>query len=231
MQQITLITRETPLPAGWRYSVMRKLAMAISGLVLVAFLFGHWAGNIVMLEGETAFNDYQLWLQQHPLLHYGVWITIATALLVHLAVGPHHWLYSRRARPVRYRRKRYQSTTWASRSMMISGTVLLLFLVVHIAQVRGWLMLSDSDSLYQNLRAGFNYWPVVTLYLLSQLALALHLYHGLWSQFQTLGIHHPRYNYLRQLFAVITGIGIALLNTVLVLLNMDAVQRLLEHLS
>ena len=231
MPPATLITRDTPLPAGWRYSVMRKLAMAISGLVLVAFLFGHWAGNTVMLEGEVAFNDYQQWLQQHPLLHYGVWLTITIALLAHLAVGPHHWLYSRRARPVRYRRQRYQSTTWASRSMMLSGTVLLLFLVVHIAQVRGWLMISDSDSLYQNLRAGFSYWPVLSLYLLGQLALAVHLYHGLWSQFQTLGVHHPRYNHLRQPFAVIAGMGIALLNIGLVLLNMDAVQRLLERLS
>lgn len=231
MPQPTLVTRDTPLPAGWRYSVMRKLVMAISGLVLVAFLFGHWAGNTVMLEGEVAFNDYQLWLQQHPLLHYGVWITITIALLAHLAVGPHHWLYSRRARPRRYRRQQYQEATWISRSMMISGTVLLLFLLVHIAQVRGWLMLSEVDSLYQNLRAGFTNLPVLILYLLGQVALALHLYHGLWSQFQTLGIHHPRYNHLRQPVAGIIAVGIALLNILLVLLNMDAVQRLLERVS
>lgn len=231
MPQTTLITRDTPLPAGWRYSVMRKLSMAVSGLVLVAFLFGHWAGNTVLLEGEVAFNDYLLWLQHHPLLHYAVWIVIAIALLAHLAVGPHHWLYSRRARPVRYRRKQYQASTWASRTMMISGTLLLLFLVVHIAQVRGWLTFADSDSLYQNLRAGFTYWPVVALYLLGQLALALHLYHGLWSQFQTLGIHHPRYNHWRRPFAAAIGIGIALLFSALVLLNMEAVQGLLEKLS
>ena len=108
MTPTTLITRDTQLPAGWRYSVMRKVAMALSGLVLVAFLFGHWAGNTVMLEGEVAFNDYQLWLQSHPLLHFGVWITIIIALLAHLAVGPRHWLYSRRARPVRYHRKQYR---------------------------------------------------------------------------------------------------------------------------
>jgi succinate dehydrogenase / fumarate reductase cytochrome b subunit len=132
---------------------------------------------------------------------------------------------------VRYRRQRYQEATWVSRSMMISGTVLLLFLLVHIAQVRGWLMLADSDSLYQNLRAGFTNLPVLVIYLLGQVALAAHLYHGLWSQFQSLGIHHPRYNHLRQPFAMVVGIGIALLNIGLVLLNMDAVQGLLERLS
>lgn len=231
MTPTTLITRDTPLPAGWRYSVMRKVAMALSGLVLVAFLFGHWAGNTVLLEGETAFNDYLQWLQSHPLLHYSVWIVIGSALLAHLAVGPGHWLKNRRARPVRYRRKRHQATTWAARSMMVSGTLLLLFLVVHIAQVRGWLTFTDTDSLYQNLQAGFSYWPVVTIYLLGQLALALHLYHGLWSQFQTLGIHHPRYNHLRRPLAVLIGIGIALLNSALVLLNTAAGQQLLERLS
>ena len=231
MTPTTLITRDTQLPAGWRYSVMRKVSMALSGLVLVAFLFGHWAGNTVLLEGEAAFDDYLQWLQDHPLLHYGVWIVIGSALLAHLAVGPSHWLKNRRARPVRYRRKRHQATTWAARSMMISGTLLLLFLVVHIAQVRGWLTFTDSASLYQNLQAGFTRWPVVAIYLLGQLALAFHLYHGLWSQFQTLGVHHPRYNHLRRPVAVLAGVGIALLNSVLVLLNTGIGQRLLERLS
>lgn len=231
MSQTTILTRESTLPTGWSYSVMRKFAMAVSGLVLVAFLFGHWAGNTVLLQGEAAFYEYYSWLQSHPLLHYGVWFAIATALVFHLAVGPHHWLQNRRARPVAYQKKQLQATTWAARSMMVSGTLLLLFLIVHIAQVRGWLNFADSDSLFQNLRAGFTHWPVVTIYLLGQLALAFHLYHGLWSQFQTLGIHHPRYNHLRRPIAIVFGVGIAVLNSVLVLLNIDAVQQLLEKLS
>lgn len=229
MAQPTLIHRNSPLPAGWRYSVIRKVFMAISGLVLVAFLLGHWAGNTVLLKGEVAFNDYLLWLQNHPLLHYGVWIVIGGALVVHLAVGPHHWYIGRRARPQRYHRKQNQATTWAARTMMISGSLLLLFLVVHIAQVRGWLMFVDDDSIYRNLRVGFTQWPVLGIYLLGQLALAMHLYHGLWSQFQTLGIHHPRYNHWRRPIAAVIGIGLALLNISLVLLNTEAVQRLLER--
>jgi succinate dehydrogenase / fumarate reductase cytochrome b subunit len=130
-----------------------------------------------------------------------------------------------------YRRRRYMATNWAARSMMISGITLLLFLVLHIVQVRGWLTFAESDSLYQNLQAGFTRWPVVTMYLLGQLALAIHLYHGLWSQFQTLGVHHPGYNHLRRPLAVLIGIGIALLNSSLVLLNTSVVQHLLEMLS
>lgn len=227
MSQSSVITRESPLPGAWRYSVIRKVAMAISGLLLVVFLYGHFAGNSVLLDGEVAFDEYLLWLQNHPFLHYGVWLVVVTSLLAHLAVGPHHWLKNRRARPVRYRRKQHQATTWAARTMMISGTILLLFIVVHVAQVRGWLVFSESRSVFQNLQAGFTRWPVVLLYLLGQVALALHLYHGLWSQFQTLGIHHPRYNHLRRPFAVVIGAGIALLNIALVLLNTDVVQRAL----
>ena len=231
----TLFTRESVMPKGWAYSVIRKFAMAISGLVLVAFLFGHWAGNTVLLQGETAFYEYYYWLQSHPLLHYAVWIAIATALVFHLAVGPRHWLQNRRARPIAYQKKKNQATTWAARSMMVSGSVLLLFIVVHIAQVRGWLNFSDSESqvnnLYQNLRVGFTHWPVLAIYLLGQIALGFHLYHGLWSQFQTLGIHHPHYNYLRRPFAVVIGVGIAVLNCALVLLNTDVGQQFLEKLS
>ncbi len=228
MPQPSLITQDSPLPAGWRYSVMRKVSMAISGLVMVAFLYGHWAGNTVLLDGEAAFNEYLLWLYSHPILHYGVWIVIGSALLAHLAVGPHHWLINRRARPVQYQKKQYHATTWAARTMMLSGTVLLLFIVVHISQVRGWLVFGDSDAVFRNLQAGFTRWPVIVLYLLGQLAIGLHLYHGLWSQFQTLGIHHPRYNHLRRPFAVLVGVGIAVLNIGLVLLSMDAVRRFLE---
>jgi len=234
MSQTPLFTRESTLPTGWKYSVMRKFAMAISGLVMVAFLFGHWAGNTVLLQGEASFLEYYAWLQSHPLLHYAVWIIIATALLFHLAVGPSHWLKNRHARPIAYKKKQHQATTWAARSMMVSGTVLLLFLIVHIAQVRGWLNFADNQSqvinLYQNLRAGFTLWPILAIYLLGQLALAFHLYHGLWSQFQTLGIHHPQYNHLRRPLAILLGIGIAVLNCSLVLLNLDAVQQFLENL-
>jgi hypothetical protein len=72
MPQPELFTRERPLPGLWRYSLIRKAAMSISGIVLVAFLFGHWNGNRVLLEGEVAFNAYLQWLQNHVLLHYGV---------------------------------------------------------------------------------------------------------------------------------------------------------------
>lgn len=231
MAKSTPLSRDDSLPGALHYSVIRKFSMAVSGLLLVVFLLGHWAGNTVLLKGEADFASYLLWLQDHPLLHYGVWIVIVGALIVHLAVGPRHWYANIRARPVRYRRKQNQATTWAARTMMLSGSLLLLFLAMHVAQVRGWLTFAADASIYRNLQAGFTHWPVVAIYLLGQLALAIHLYHGLWSQFQTLGIHHPRYNHWRRPVAAVIGIGLAILNITLVLLNTEAVQRLLERLS
>ena len=220
-----LITRAREPLSGWCYSVIRKAAMAVSGVVLVAFLFGHWHGNLVLLEGEAAFNAYLVWLGEHPVLHYGIWLVLVTAFAVHLAAGPRHWLQNGRARPVPYRRQRYQAATLASRSMMLSGSVLLLFLGVHILQVRGWPPF-DAGGVYRNMQAGFASTVVVVIYLLGQLALALHLYHGLWSQFQSLGLSHPRYG-VSKVYQVIVQ-GIAVLNTALVLLNVPAVRGLWE---
>jgi succinate dehydrogenase / fumarate reductase cytochrome b subunit len=225
-----LITRATAPSSGWRYSVIRKAVMAVSGVVLVAFLFGHWHGNLVLLEGEAAFNAYLVWLGEHPVLHYGIWLVLITAFSVHLAAGPRHWLLNRRARPVSYRRQRYQAATWASRSMMLSGSVLLLFLGVHVLQVRGWPPF-DAGGVYRNMQAGFASTAVVVIYLLGQLALALHLYHGLWSQFQTLGLSHPRYDRWRRPFAIGVGLVIAVLNIALVLMNVPVVRGLWEGIT
>ena len=214
----------TGLPARG-YSVVRKAAMAVSGVALVVFLFGHWQGNLVLLEGEAAFNAYLDWLDGHPLLHYGVWAVLVASLAVHLAVGPWHWLQNRRARPRRYRMRRYRKSSWIDRTMMLSGGVLLLFVLVHVLHVRGWPPFDDA-GIYRNMRTGFANPAVVVIYLLGQLALALHLYHGLWSQFQTLGLSHPRYDRWRRPLAVAVGIAIAVLNGLLVLMNMPAVYGL-----
>lgn len=223
-----LVTRESPPLAGWRYSVVRKAAMAFSGLALTVFLLGHWAGNRVLLEGEAAFNAYMVWMGEHYLLHYGVWLVLIVSFGVHLAAGPRHWLLNRRARPVRYRKQRYQLTTRSARTMMLSGTLLLLFLAVHVMQVRGWPPF-DGGSIYRNMQIGFGNWFVVIIYLAGQVALGFHLYHGLWSQFQTLGLSHPTWDHWRRPLAVFAALGIAVLNIGLVLLSIPAVRDLLGY--
>ena len=217
----TLVTRETKLPSGWGYSVMRKLALSLSSILLIVFIFGHWAGNLNLLKGEAVFNDYILWLNNHLLLHYGVLIALLLAVMLHTVIGLIHYLHNRRSGQSRYHHKRYLKTNIAARSMIFTGAILLLFILVHIAHMRGWLLDSSTESSYQNLHLGLQILPLFSLYLLGQFALAFHLYHGVWSLFQTLGIYHPRYNHWRRPFAVFVAISIALLNGGLVLLNSE----------
>jgi succinate dehydrogenase/fumarate reductase cytochrome b subunit len=101
----------------------------------------------------------------------------------------------------------------------------------HFLRSQSQIKHTPAGVTYQNLISGFEKWSVVIFYIIAQIALAVHLYHGLWSQFQTLGIYHPRYNYLRRPLAVLIGAGIALLNSLLVLLNTPAGKQLLENLS
>ncbi len=220
MSQPQLFTRDQALPGVVRFSVFRKAVMAISGIALVVFLYGHWNGNLVLLDGEIAFNHYHQWLQQQVILHYGVWIFFLVALFIHLAVGSSHWFLNRRKRPIGYRKKHYQATTWAARLMMLSGLCLLIFLIIHIAQVRGWLVFAPG-GIYRNLQAGFSHWYIIVIYLFGQIAVAFHLYHGLWSIFQTLGINHRLINCWRRPVAIVVGIGIAALNCSLIILNVD----------
>lgn len=200
---------------------MRKLALALSSILLIVFIFGHWAGNLNLLKGEAAFNDYIFWLNNHPLLHYGVLIALLLAVMLHTVLGLIHYLHNCQSRQSGYHHKRYLKTDIAARSMIITGSILLLFILVHIAHIRGWLWGYDTASPYQNLRLGLQVLPLFLLYLFAQLALAFHLYHGVWSLFQTLGIYHPRYNHWRRPFAVLVAMSIALLNGGLILLNSE----------
>ena len=219
VQKHTLVTHDTQLPSGWGYSVMRKLAMALTAIVLISFLFGHWAGNLNLLRGEQTFNEYLHWLNNHPLLHYGIWITIIIASLIHISISFVHWRHNRHTRSTRYYHKRFLKTNIAARSMMLSGSILLLFILIHIAHMRGWITIGEAESTYQNLRAGLQWTPLFILYLVGQLALGFHLYHGVWSLFQTLGINHPRYNHWRRPFAISVSFTLVLLNLSLVILN------------
>lgn len=218
-----LVTHNTPLPSGWGYSVMRKLAMALTAIVLIVFLFGHGVGNLNLLRGETVFNDYLLWLNKHFLLHYGVWLVIVISLSIHAAISLVHWHHNRQTHGSRYHHKRYLKTNIAARSMMLSGSILLLFILIHIAHMQGWITFNNAKSSYQNLRSGLQFLPLFVLYLVGQLALGFHLYHGVWSLFQTLGINHPRYNQWRRPFAISISITLVLLNVVLILFNTPTV--------
>jgi succinate dehydrogenase cytochrome b subunit len=182
-------------------TIGKKVVMALTGVVLVGFVVAHMAGNLQLYLGPEVLNAYGHALRE--LLHgAGLWIARAVLLA---CVGLHVWaatsltLQSRAARPVGYRQQSWTESTYASRTMRWSGPILLLFILYHLAHFtlgNAHPQFVEGD-VFHNVVTGFHVGPVVFFYVVAMLALGLHLYHGIWSMLQTLGLSHPRYNPVR----------------------------------
>jgi len=196
-------------------SVGRKLVMAVTGIVLFGFVVGHMIGNLQVYLGPAALNHYAELLRE---LGHGGMIWVVRGVLL-AAVGLHVWaavtlaLENRAARPERYRRLRHEASDYASRTMIWSGPLLAAFVVYHLLHLTVGSVHHDfvTGDVYHNVIAGFRVWPVAAFYIACMLALGLHMYHGVWSMLQTLGLNHPRYNAWRRavaaFFTLIVVIG------------------------
>lgn len=190
----------------------KKVVMALTGIVLVGFVVAHMAGNLQLYLGPEVMNAYGRTL--HELGHGGaLWVARAVLLL---CVGLHIWaatsltLASRAAREVGYRKQTFLEATYASRTMRWSGPILLLFIVYHLAHFTTGHAHPQfvGGDVYGNMIVGFRSLPVVLFYLLAMLALGLHLYHGIWSMLQSLGLSHPRYNPWRHALATLVTLAV-----------------------
>ena len=178
-------------------SIGRKVIMAVTGAILFGFVFVHMLANLQVYLGPEALNHYGAFLRE--MLHgAGLWITRSVLLA---SVSLHIWsaasltLESRRARPVGYREEKWKASTYASRTMRWGGVILLLFVIYHLLHLTTGTVHTSfiEGDVYHNFVAGFRSLPVSFFYIVAMLALGLHLRHGVWSMFQTLGVSHPRY--------------------------------------
>ncbi|MDX1566755.1 MAG: succinate dehydrogenase cytochrome b subunit [Longimicrobiales bacterium] len=197
-------------------TVGKKILMAVSGAILVLFVLGHMAGNLKAFQGPEAFNAYAEGIREvgYPFLpHRGALWIMRIALLG--AVGVHIWaalvlyLKSRAARAVEYRKKESLSFSYASRTMRWGGVIILAFVVYHLLHFTTGTAHHDfiPGDAYHNLVAGFENPLIALAYMVAVGALAFHLYHGIWSVFQTVGANNPRYNLFRRpLAGVLTGL-------------------------
>lgn len=199
-------------------SVGKKIAMAVTGLILFGFVVAHMIGNLQAYAGADALNAYALWLREF--LHgAGLWIArgvLLAAVAVHIWAATALTVENRRARPVGYRERRWEESTYASRTMVWSGPILALFVIYHLLHLTTGNLHPNfvEGDVYHNFVSGFRVLPASIFYIVAMLCLGLHLYHGAWSMLQTLGLSHPRWNPLRQ--AVAGGI-----TTVVVLGNIS----------
>lgn len=191
----------------WRSTVGMKILMALSGILLVGFIVAHMAGNLKAFAGPASFNAYAEFLRDvgYPLLpHSGVLWVMRLGLLA--AAGVHIWSafklarISQAARAVGYRKVQSQVFVYASRTMRWGGLIILVFLFYHLAHMttgQAHPSFIHGDA-YHNLVAGFQSPLVVAFYVLAVVMLAFHLYHGIWSVFQTLGADNPAYRRFRR---------------------------------
>jgi succinate dehydrogenase / fumarate reductase, cytochrome b subunit len=185
-------------PAGiYATAVGKKYAMAISGIVLMAFVLAHMVGNLKLYFGASSLDRYSHWLRTvgepalpEQWLLYGVRAVLLVALVVHVHAAYVLTKVNRRARPDTYRSKRdYVAADFASRTMRWTGVIVLLFVVFHLLDLTWGPANPDfvEGDPYHNTVASFQRAPVAIVYVIANLALGVHLYHGAWSMFQSMG--------------------------------------------
>lgn len=184
-------------------SIGLKIITALTGVVLSLFVLGHMVGNLQVFQGSESINAYGKLLHKEPAI---LW----TARLVLLsAVGLHIWSFialtrlNAAARSTAYRVVAYKESSFASRSMRFTGPLILAFIIYHLLHLTTGTVHPDyhEGDVYGNLVNGLSVVWVAVFYLLAMAALAFHLWHGVWSLFQTLGSSQPRYHSLGRHFA------------------------------
>lgn len=185
--------------------------MGATGLVLVGFVIAHMAGNLQFFAGAERFNAYSH-LLQHDLIEitWLVRITLLAAVLLHITAAVQLTLQNRAARPTAYVRRDPQVSTYASRTLRWGGAYLLVFIVYHLLHfTTGTLHPAYvRDAAYGNVVIGFQVVWVALFYLGAMAFLSLHLYHGAWASFRTLGIARPSDHPLHRRLALAIAIAV-----------------------
>jgi succinate dehydrogenase / fumarate reductase, cytochrome b subunit len=197
-------------------SVGKKIVMAISGLILWGFVIGHMLGNLKVYMGPEAFNHYAEGLRTvgSPFFGRGQLLWIARIILL-AAVGLHIFaaaqlvLASRRARKSSYKKFDSLAFSFASRTMAWGGVTILAFVIYHLLDFTFGAVHPDfiPGDAYHNFVTGFQRVPVSLAYIAAMIPLGFHMYHGLWSTFQTLGANNPAYNKWRRPLALTIAIA------------------------
>jgi succinate dehydrogenase / fumarate reductase cytochrome b subunit len=175
-------------------SIGLKLVMALTGVILSLFVLGHMLGNLQAFQGAEAIDSYGRLLRKEPAL---LW-TARLGLLA--AVGLHIYAYlalakrNAQARPQGYREKKNRESSYASRSMTITGPLILAFIIFHILHMTTGTVHStfEEGAVYHNLTTGLT-GLIGLIYILAMALLSFHLWHGVWSMLITLGLPEGRY--------------------------------------
>jgi succinate dehydrogenase / fumarate reductase, cytochrome b subunit len=204
-----------------RSTLGSKYVMAVTGVGLLGFVIAHMLGNLQIFLGKEALNDYAHHLEELPTLLWSARIGLLILFIVHIVFGVRLWMLSRRARPVRYVYEDTVQASWASRHMLLTGLVILAFVIYHLLHFTFGVTdpthykyvlakFHPSDPALQPeldvaamVVRGFEKPLVSIAYVVAMIVLGLHLWHGAGSWLQSLGLKNKR------TMRLIDGIGAA----------------------
>lgn len=189
-------------------SIGKKLMMALSGLSFIGFLVVHLIGNLTIYGGKAAFDSYVDHLHALGPIIYVFEIGLLSIAAVHILTGAVLTFQNYTARPVKYQvNKRAGGRTLGSATMPYTGAVLIIFLVFHVMHFH----FADHTTMttFEIVQSYFENPIYVGCYTLVMLIAGVHVSHGLWSAFQTLGVNHPKYNELISTASIVFGVIVA----------------------
>ncbi len=194
-------------PPLYRTSIGKKMLMAASGLFILLWLIGHMLGNLKIWLSQSEIDGYAEFLRRmgepvfpHTVALWIIRVLLTVAFVVHVYLAIDLSVRNRRARKVRYIRTAHVQADVPSVTMRWGGLALGLFVIFHLANFTwGWVHPGYRfvrGSVYANVVGNFDVWWMVVIYVAALVALALHIYHGTWSIFQTFGINSRRWDKL-----------------------------------
>ncbi|HLK67380.1 MAG TPA: succinate dehydrogenase cytochrome b subunit [Bryobacteraceae bacterium] len=216
----------SPLDRAVRFyeaPIGKKAIMAITGVILFGYVVGHLLGNLQIYSSDPEqINHYAAFLH-NPANAIPLWVIRAfllLAVILHITASVQLWSQNRAARPVKYVKKNDVPTSYAARTMLWSGPIVAAFIIFHVLHLTVGAVPGlpaaevgvNAPDVHRNVILGFQNYGVSAFYILAMILLCMHLYHGLWSMFQSMGINHPRYTPLLKKGAAIVSILIAIGN-------------------
>jgi succinate dehydrogenase / fumarate reductase cytochrome b subunit len=199
----------------------KKAVMAVTGVILFGYVVAHLLGNLQIYSPDPEqINRYAAFLH-NPANALALWtarLILLAAVVLHIVASIQLWSMKRAARPVGYMKKEDAGTSYASRTMMWSGPIIAAFVIFHVLHLTVGAVVPlqeigpNEPNVHANVIAGFQNPAISGFYILAMVLLCMHLYHGLWSMFQSLGFSHPRYTPKLKRGAAIVAILIAVGN-------------------
>jgi succinate dehydrogenase / fumarate reductase cytochrome b subunit len=184
--------------------------MGVTGLIGVGFVILHSLGNLLVFRGPDAINTYSRFLKGTGELLWALRVILIVAVILHVIAAVQLTRQSRAARPIAYERNKPQVATLASRTMRWGGALLLVFIVLHILHFTTGTIRPEGvfsrDDVYANIVLSFRIWWVALFYILSMVALGLHLFHGTWSSVRSIGVSPPSPHPLHHKISIVIAI-------------------------